>query len=47
MSIEYSDGWWAILYNVLRHSYAFIDVIDPKDWVAIVYFDLKTEILTD
>ena len=47
MLIEYSDGWWAFLYNVLRYSYAFIDVIHPKDWVAIVYFDLKTEILTD
>ncbi len=45
--IEYSAGWWQFNYNVLRYSYAFLDVIHPKDWVGIVYFDLKTEILTD
>ena len=47
MLIEFSNRWWPFLVVALRYSYAFLDVIHPKDWVAVVAFDLKTEILTD
>jgi VWFA-related protein len=47
MLIEFSNKWWGFLYLALRYSYDFVQVIGPKDWVAVVSFDLKPEILTD
>ena len=47
MLIEFSNRWWPYLYIALRYSYSFLEVIHPKDWVAIVSFDLKSQILTD
>ena len=47
MLIEFSNRWWPYLVIALRYSYAFLEVIHPKDWVAVVDFDMKTEILTD
>jgi VWFA-related protein len=47
MLVEFSNRWWPYLYIALRYSYSFLDVIHPKDWVAVVSFDLKSQILTD
>ena len=45
--VEFTDRWWPFLMVALRYSYAFLDVIHPKDYVAVVTFDLRTQILTD
>jgi VWFA-related protein len=45
--IDYANRWWPFLYVALRYSYSFLEVIHPKDWVAVVSFDLNTKILTD
>jgi VWFA-related protein len=45
--VEFSSRWWPFLYVALRYSYDFLNVIHPKDWVAVVSFDMKTQILTD
>jgi VWFA-related protein len=45
--VEFSNRWWPFLVVALRYSYAFLDVIHPKDWVAVVSYDMKTQILTD
>ncbi len=45
--IEFSNKWWAYLYLALEYSYQFVQVIEPKDWVAVVSFDMKPYILTD
>ena len=47
MLIEFSNKWWPFLYMALQHAYGFVDFIRPKDWVAVVAFDMKPEILTD
>ena len=47
MLIEFSNKHWAFLYLALRDSYEFVRVIEPKDWVAVVTFDLNTTILAD
>ena len=47
MLVEFANRWWPFLYIALRYSYSFLDVIHPKDWVAVVSFDLKSQILTD
>jgi len=45
--IEYSNKYWVILYKTLQFSYEFIRVMEPKDWVAVVTFDMNQTILTD
>lgn len=47
MLIEFSNRWWPFLIVALRYSYSFLEVIHPKDWVAVVSYDLKPQILTD
>ncbi len=47
MLIEFSNKWWGFLYLALRYGYEFINSIQPKDWVAVVDFDMKPHILTD
>jgi VWFA-related protein len=47
MLIEFSNTYWVILYKALRYSYDFVGVIEPKDWVAVVTFDMNQTILQD
>ncbi len=47
MLIEFSNTYWVILYTALNHSYEFVRVIEPKDWVAVVTFDMNPTILSD
>ena len=47
MLIEFANRYWAYLYLGLQYSYQFLQVIQPKDWVAVVSFDMKPQILTD
>ncbi len=47
MVIEFSNKYWGFLYLALRYSYGFINFMQPKDWVAVVSFDMKPQILTD
>ena len=47
MVIEFSNKWWPFLYLALRYAYSYLQFIQPKDWTAVVSFDLKPDILTD
>jgi VWFA-related protein len=47
MLIEFSNKWWGFLYLALRDAYQFVRVIEPKDWVAVVSFDMNQQILQD
>ncbi len=47
MLIEFSSRWWAFLYLALEYAYTYLNFIKPKDWTAVVSFDLKPQILTD
>ena len=47
MLIEFSNRYWAFLYLALRYAYSYVQFIQPKDWTAVVSFDLKPQILTD
>src|SRR5271154_5579689 len=39
----YSQGW----YETLVASYGFVQTLKPEDYVAVVAYDLRTEILCD
>lgn len=47
MLIEFANRSWPYLVIALRYSYDFLNVIHAKDWVAVVSFDMRTQILTD
>jgi VWFA-related protein len=47
MMIEFSNKWWPFLYLALEDAYQFLNFMQPKDWVAVIDFDLKPHILTD
>lgn len=45
---EYSKAMWGEwLYEVLMASYTFVERMRQGDWVAVVAYDLKPEILVD
>jgi Ca-activated chloride channel homolog len=39
----YSEGW----YQTLMAAYGFVQTLKPDDYVAVVAYDLRTEILSD
>jgi VWFA-related protein len=47
MLVEFAARYWPYLVLAVRYSYDFLGVIHPKDWVAVVSFDLKPTIITD
>ncbi len=47
MIVEFSNKWWGFLYLALEYSYQFLNFMQPKDYVAVVDFDMKPHILTD
>lgn len=47
MLVEFANRWWPYLMLSLRYSYDFLNVIQPKDWVGLVSFDMREQILTD
>jgi VWFA-related protein len=47
MLIEFSNKWWGYLYLALEDAYQFLNFMEPKDWVAVVDFDMQTHILQD
>jgi VWFA-related protein len=47
MLIEFSNKYWGFLYLALRYAYSYLQFIQPKDWTAVVSFDMKPDILTD
>ncbi len=47
MVIEFSNRYWPFLVLALRYSYEFVQFIQPKDWTAVVSYDMRPQILTD
>lgn len=45
--IEFSSRSWANLYLALEDAYQFLGFMQPQDWVAVVEYDMKTNVLTD
>jgi len=47
MVIEFSNRSWSYLYLALTYAYGYLQFIQPKDWTAVVSFDMHPQILTD
>jgi VWFA-related protein len=39
----YTESW----YQTLTATYGFVDTLKPEDWVAVVAYDIRPEILSD
>jgi VWFA-related protein len=47
MVIEFSSLYWQFLYQTMEASYGFVQSLRPEDWVAVIAFDIRPEILQD
>jgi VWFA-related protein len=45
--VEFANTHPAFAYDALTASYAFADSLKKEDWVAVVMFDIKPQILAD
>jgi len=43
----YQQYWSESWYQTLTAAHGFVSTLDPEDWVAVVAYDLKPEILSD
>ncbi len=46
-SALYQQYWSETWYQTLTAAYGFVETLRPEDWVAVVAYDLKPEILSD
>ena len=47
MVIEFSDLYWEFLYDTFQAAYGFVTSLKPEDWVAVIIYDMKSQILLD
>lgn len=47
MLIEFAATDWNFMMDALNASYAFASELQPQDWIAVDYFDVKPHVLLD
>lgn len=47
MLVEFASTTWPLLVDALRASYIFASTLKKDDWVAVISYDLKPDILVD
>ncbi|MBI2815718.1 MAG: VWA domain-containing protein [Acidobacteria bacterium] len=47
MLIEFSSLYWEFLYETMVAAYGFVQTLRPEDWIAVIAFDMRPEILQD
>ena len=47
MVIEFSDLYWQFLWQTMQAAYGFVNSLREEDWVAVIAFDMRPEILQD
>ncbi|MGH9510110.1 MAG: VWA domain-containing protein, partial [Terriglobales bacterium] len=45
--VEFASTYYSFVYDALSASYQFASTLKPNDWVAVVSFDMKSQILVD
>lgn len=45
--VEFAARYYRFMYDALNASYVFAQTLKPEDWIAVVDFDMKPEILVD
>lgn len=47
MVVEYRNNYWEFLEDTFQAAGGFVNSLKPEDWVALIFFDLRVEILRD
>jgi VWFA-related protein len=47
MVVEYSNLNWEFVYETFQASVGFVQSLQPADWVALIFFDLRVQIMQD
>jgi VWFA-related protein len=47
MLVEFAATNYNFMVDALNGSYAFASMLQPQDWIGIVYFDIKPHVLLD
>ncbi len=47
MVIEFSDLYWQFLWQTMQAAYGFVNSLREEDWVAVIAYDIRPEILQD
>ena len=45
--VEFSNTYYRFMYDALNASYTFAQMLKPDDWVAVIEYDMRPEILVD
>ncbi len=45
--VEFASRYYRFVYDALNASWVFAQTLKPEDWVAVVSFDMKPQILAD
>ena len=45
--VEFASTNYSFLYDALNASYTFASMLKPQDWVAVVSYDMRPQILVD
>jgi VWFA-related protein len=47
MVVEYRNYYWDFVYDTFQASAGFVQSLQPDDWLALIFFDLRVEIVQD
>jgi len=45
--VEFASTYYQFIYDMLNASYSFVNSLKPDDWVALVTYDMRPEIMVD
>ncbi|MSO20733.1 MAG: VWA domain-containing protein [Acidobacteria bacterium] len=45
--MEFSSKYYEFLYDTFTAAFGFVNSLKPEDWIAIMIYDLRTDILLD
>jgi VWFA-related protein len=47
MVVEYRNYYWDFVYDTFQASAGFVESLQPEDWLALIFYDLRVEIVQD
>lgn len=47
MLVEFRNQYWPFIYQILEASYDFTQTLQPRDWVALMTYDLNDRVVVD
>ncbi|MGZ4822665.1 MAG: VWA domain-containing protein [Terriglobales bacterium] len=45
--VEFASRYYRFVYDALNASWVFAQTLKPEDWIAVVSFDMRTQIVAD